>query len=88
MLFRSGQPKRPSAPAESGNLIAMMIDIKKGYLALEVEDKLLLKQRYYDEFTLEQMGEYWQCAHSTADRRCEKALTKLQDKLGGASPWS
>lgn len=87
-MVDDGQPKKPSAPAESGNLLAMLIDIKKAYLALEQNERLILKQRYLDSFTLQQMAEFWECAISTADRRCERALSKLQDQLGGPTPWS
>lgn len=83
-----GQPRRPSAPAESGNLIATLIDIKQGYLKLEPGDQSLLTQRYYHEWTLQQIANHWECAVSTADRRCEVALRRLQDKLGGATPWA
>lgn len=83
-----GQPKRPSVPAESGNLIATLIDIKRGYLKLEPGDQALLTQRYFHEYTLQQIANHWECAISTADRRCETALRRLQDKLGGISPWS
>jgi DNA-directed RNA polymerase specialized sigma24 family protein len=87
-LVDDGQPKKQSAPAESGNFLAILIDIKKAYEALEQEDKEILSKRYFDDHTLEQMAQYLECAISTADRRIEKSLLKLQDKLGGDSPWS
>ena len=87
-LVDDGQPKKQSAPAESGNFLAILIDIKKAYLALEVEDKEILSKRYYEDHTLEQMAQYLECAISTADRRIEKSLAKLQDNLGGDNPWS
>ena len=86
-LVDDGQPKRPSAPAESGNFLAILVDIKKAYLALEIDDKNILSKRYYEDHTLEQMAQYLECAISTADRRIEKALLRLQDKLGGDNPW-
>ena len=88
VMVDDGQPKKPSAPAESGNLIAMLVDIKKAYLKLEHDERKILAQRYYEELTLEQMAGFWECSASTADRRCEKALKKLQDLLGGETPWS
>lgn len=86
-LVDDGQPKRPSAPAESGNFLAILVDIKKAYLALEIDDKNILSKRYYEDHTLEQMAQYLECAISTADRRIEKSLLRLQDKLGGDNPW-
>lgn len=87
-IVDDGLPKRPSAPAESGNLIVMLIDIKKAYLLLEEEDKMLLRQRYLYEMTLKQMAAPYGCSISTVDRWCENALRKLQDNIGGVSPFN
>lgn len=86
-LINDGQPRKPSAPAEGGNLLAILIDIKKAYLALDVADKDILIKRYHENLTLEELGEYLQCATSTADRRVQNAIRKLQNLLGGESPW-
>jgi len=86
-LINDGQPRKPSAPAEGGNLLAILIDIKKAYLALDVADKDILIKRYHERFTLEQMAGYLGCAVSTADRKCQQSLRKLQNNLGGESPY-
>jgi RNA polymerase sigma factor (sigma-70 family) len=87
-MINDGQPRKQSTPAEGGNLLAILIDIKKSYLKLEQEDKTILQMRYHDNFTLQQIAQYLECATSTADRRCTSALRRLQDKLGGDTPWS
>ena len=87
VLINDGTPKKPSAPAEGGNLLAMLVDIKKGYEAIEKEDQDILRLRYHENHTLQQIAEYLECAISTADRRCTQALRRLQDKMGGDSPW-
>jgi RNA polymerase sigma factor (sigma-70 family) len=87
-MINDGTPRKQSTPAEGGNLLAILIDIKKCYLKLEQEDKTILQMRYHDNFTLQQIGQYLECATSTADRRCTSALRRLQDKLGGNTPWS
>ena len=87
ILINDGTPKKPSAPAEGGNLLAMLVDIKKGYEAIEKEDQDILRLRYHENHTLQQIAEYLECAISTADRRCTQALRRLQDKMGGDSPW-
>ncbi len=38
-MIRDGQPKGSSSPAEGGNLLANLIDIKKGFLKLDQEDQ-------------------------------------------------
>ena len=86
-LINDGQPRKPSAPAEGGNLLAILIDIKKAYLQLDVVDKDILIKRYHESLTLEEMGAYLGCATSTADRKCQQAIRKLQNLLGGESPY-
>ena len=78
-MIQDGQPKGKSSPAEGGNLLAMLIDMKKAYLKLEEEDQTLLR--------LQQIAQLLECATSTADRRCAHSLRKLIDNLGGASPF-
>ena len=87
-MINDGTPRKQSTPAEGGNLLAILIDIKKCYLKLQQEDKTILQMRYHDNYTLQQIGQYLECATSTADRRCTSALRRLQDKLGGQTPWA
>ena len=75
------------APAESGNFLAILIDIKKAYQLLEVDDQKLLELRYHDSLTLQQISEYFEVSISTADRRCANAMTKLQENIGGENPF-
>jgi RNA polymerase sigma factor (sigma-70 family) len=86
-LINDGQPRKQSAPAEGGTLLAMLIDIKKAYLKLDITDKDILIKRYHENLTLQEMAEYLGCAVSTADRRCTQSLRKLQNNLGGESPY-
>ena len=86
-LIDDGSPKHTSAPAEGRGLLAMLIDIKRGYLQLEQDDQMLLRLRHHERFTLQQIAQVLECATSTADRRCDKSLRRLQDNLGGISPW-
>ena len=86
-MINDGQPKGSSSPAEGGNLLANLIDIKRGYLQLEQDDQMLLRLRHHEGFTLQQIAQVLECATSTADRRCDKSLRRLQDNLGGISPW-
>lgn len=86
-MIRDGQPKGSSSPSEGGNLLAALLDIKKCFIQLEEYDKKLLTYRYYDNYTLAQVAQVLECAVSTADRRVTNSLRKLQDKLGGVSPY-
>tara|TARA_R110002126_G_scaffold144709_1_gene290752 strand:- start:112 stop:744 length:633 start_codon:yes stop_codon:yes gene_type:complete len=86
-MIKDGQPRGVSSPSEGGNLLAVLIDIKKSYLRLEESDKNLLTLRHHQGLTLQQIAELSGCALSTADRRCANSLRKLQKLLGGDSPF-
>jgi DNA-directed RNA polymerase specialized sigma24 family protein len=86
-MIQDGLPKGKSSPAESGNLLATLIDIKRGYLHLDKDEQTLLRLRHHENFTLQQIAQVMECAVSTADRRCNSAIRKLIDQLGGQSPW-
>ena len=86
-MIRDGQPKGSSSPAEGGNLLAMLLDIKRGYLKLSEEHQRILVLRYHENLTLEQVGSILECHFTTADRRCSRALQALNKELGGPSPY-
>jgi RNA polymerase sigma factor (sigma-70 family) len=86
-MINDGQPRGSSSPSEGGNLLASLIDIKKCYLKLDQKDQTVLRMRHYENATLQQIAQYLECATSTADRRCSNSLRRLQDELGGETPW-
>lgn len=88
ILVNDGQPRKPAAPAEGGNLLAMLVDIKKAYEKLDKDDQELLRMRYYDNLTLQVISEYLECAISTTDRKCGQAMRRLQNNIGGESPYN
>ena len=87
ILINDGTPRKPAAPAEGGNLLAMLVDIKKAYEKLEKEDQDILRMRYHENLTLQHIAEYLECAVSTADRKVNNSLRKLQNNIGGESPF-
>lgn len=81
-------PKAPKAPAEGGNLLAMVIDIRGAYDRLELDDQQLLEQRYgASPMLLKDIAEAWKVSDSQIDRRIQSALRRLIDNLGGESPY-
>ena len=87
-MINDGRPQRPSAPAEGGNLLAILVDIKAGYLKLEKDEQEILRLRYHENHTLQQIAEHFECAISTADRRIINALREVVANLGGETPWN
>jgi len=88
ILVNDGTPRKPAAPAEGGNLLAMLVDIKKGYEKLDKFDQDILRLRYHENQTLQLISEYLECAISTVDRKCSQALRRLQNNIGGESPFN
>ena len=86
-MINDGQPRGSSSPSEGGNLLASLIDIKKCYLKLDQKDQEVLRMRHYDNATLQQIASFLECAVSTADRRCSNSLRRLQEELGGETPF-
>ncbi len=86
-MINDGQPRGSSSPAEGGNLLAALIDIKKCFMKLDQKDQTVLRMRHYDNATLQQIAAFLECAVSTADRRCTNSLRRLQEKLGGETPF-
>jgi RNA polymerase sigma factor (sigma-70 family) len=86
-MINDGQPRGSSSPSEGGNLLAALIDIKKCFMKLDQKDQTVLRMRHYDNATLQQIAQYLECAVSTADRRCSNSLRRLQDELGGETPF-
>jgi len=86
-MINDGQPRGSSSPAEGGNLLASLIDIKKCFLKLDQQDQAVLRMRHYENATLQQIAQYLECAVSTADRRCTNSLRRLQEELGGETPF-
>ena len=81
-------PKAPKAPAEGGNLLAMVVDIRTAYDKLELDDQQMLEQRYGSSpMLLKDMAEAWNISDSQVDRRIQSALRRLIDNLGGESPY-
>ena len=54
---------------------------------VEDYDKQVLILRYHEGLTLAQIASVYECAVSTADRRCTTSLRKLQNILGGDTPF-
>ena len=86
-MIRDGQPKGSSSPAEGGNLLATLIDIKKAYVKLDDKDQNILVMRYHEGLTLAQIAAVLDCHTATADRRSTSALRRLNNILGGESPY-
>ena len=74
-------------PAEGGNYIVGVIDIRKGLEKIDIQDRLILELRYFENLTLSEMSKILKVSDSTVDRKIKGALRRLCYKLGGTNPF-
>ena len=83
-VLNLGMPGKPSAPAEGGNMMAMMAEIKAAYLKLNTEDRHILYHKYANSLTNAAIAEELALPSDDAARmRHNRAIKKLITRLGG-----
>jgi DNA-directed RNA polymerase specialized sigma24 family protein len=83
-VLNLGMPGKPSAPAEGGNMMAMMAEIKAAYLKLNTEDKHILYHKYANSLSYAGIAEELALPSDDAARmRHNRAIKKLITRLGG-----
>ena len=83
-ILNLGMPGKPSAPAEGGNMMAMMAEIKAAYLKLNTEDKHILYHKYANSLSYSGIAEELALPSDDAARmRHNRAIKKLITRLGG-----
>ena len=83
-----GMPGRPSAPAEGGNLMAMMAEVKSGFVKLSEEDKNILYHKHAKSMTYGAIAEELALPSDDAARmRHKRAIKRLITRLGGFRPF-
>ena len=83
-VLNLGMPGKPSAPAEGGNMMAMMAEIKAAYLKLSTEDRHILYHKYAGSLSYAGIAEELALPSDDAARmRHNRAIKKLITRLGG-----
>lgn len=83
-----GMPGRPSAPAEGGNLMAMMAEVKAAFVKLGDEDRNILYQKHANSLAYNAIAELLALPSDDAARmRHSRAIKRLITRLGGFRPW-
>jgi hypothetical protein len=81
-------PGKPSAPSEGGNLMAMMAEVKAGFIKLSTEDKNILYQKHANSMSYGAIAEELALPSDDAARmRHKRAIKRLITRLGGFRPW-
>ena len=74
-------------PAEGGNYIIQVFDVRRAVHKLDPMDQLVLQMKYYENHNFTEMAELLQCSDTTAHRRVTGALRRLHFSLGGDNPF-
>ena len=83
-----GMPGRPPAPAEGGNLMAMMVEIKAAYFKLNTEDRSILYYKYVESLDYASIAAALEISSDDAARmRHNRAIKKIITRLGGFRPF-
>jgi DNA-directed RNA polymerase specialized sigma24 family protein len=83
-----GMPGKPSAPSEGGNLMAMMTEVKAGFIKLSEEDKNIIYQKHANSLTYGAIAKELKLPSDDAARmRHRRAIKRLITRLGGFRPW-
>jgi RNA polymerase sigma factor (sigma-70 family) len=78
---------KSSKPSEGGNRMALLSDVMAGLDKLSEADRDLLKMRYHEGgMELGAMAVSYDITEEAMRKRVKRALTKLQDRLGGEQP--
>lgn len=84
-----GRPGRPSAPAEGGNLMIMMLEIDSAYWKLGKDDRRIIFLRYAESLDFGEIANYLELGTDSAARmRNKRAVRRLINKLGGSKPYN
>ena len=87
-VLNLGMPGKPPAPAEGGNGMAMMAEIKSAYSKLSEEDKYILYLKYANQLPDSGIATTLALPSDDAARmRRNRAIKRLINKLGGFRPF-
>jgi RNA polymerase sigma factor (sigma-70 family) len=83
---RGAERSAPSRPSEHGTRMAMLADVAHAYSKLSDDDQEILHLRYVDGLDNPSSGRALDISTEAAEKRTERALRRLVDKLGGNPP--
>ena len=77
-----------SRPSEGNNRLAAIVDVKSGFDSLSEDDQALLRDLFEDGgLSYQVLAATLDVSERTVQRREERAIGRLVDKLGGEPPW-
>ena len=74
-------------PAEGGNYVIQLFDIRRGLSRLSEMDRDVLELRFADQLSFKELSIQLAVSETTAHRKVDGALRRLTNELGGPNPW-
>ena len=74
-------------PAEGGNYVIQLFDIRAALRKLDPQDKLVLQMKFFEQLNYQEIAQTFGVSDSTAHRKVDGALRRLNNHLGGQTPF-
>ena len=74
-------------PAEGGNYIIQLFDIRRCLVKLSKEDNDVIRERFVNQLSFKEIADLMEVSESTAHRKVDGAIKRLSSELGGPNPW-
>jgi len=74
-------------PAEGGNYVIQLFDIRRGLMKLNEMDRDVLELKFFQQLTFAEIAQELGVSDTTAHRKVDNALRRLNNHLGGQSPF-
>ena len=73
--------------AEGGNYVIQLFDVRRALSKLDPQDKLILQMKFFEQLNFQEIAQVLEVSDTTAHRRVDGALRRLNQRLGGQSPF-
>ena len=85
----SAEPKGPSRPAEGNNRLAMVSDLRSAFYSLPESNRVFLQEVFYEgaDDVIQVIATREGVSEKTINRRIDRMLDKMVERLGGEPPW-
>lgn len=88
-MSMSAEPKGPSRPAEGNNRLAMVSDVRSAFYSLPETNRVFLEEVFDQgaDNIIEVIAAREDVSGKTINRRIDRLMDKMVERLGGEPPW-
>jgi RNA polymerase sigma factor (sigma-70 family) len=74
-------------PAEGGNYVIQLFDIRRALMHASEEDRKVLRLRFFDQLSYKDIADLLAVSDTTANRKVDGAVRRISEALGGPNPF-